>query len=246
MANKKFWEQESATELRFYTDPAVFILADVTARIAELQANLALPDHQKALMTVPAGVQTNAEFDQFFTDELELLADIADFFAYAPRIETLNVADFAWMSPADLTLGPGTIDSVCGEEIGNEAVLAIDGVPAGSNWQHDTDHAHSITIDLGYTKRLDGIRFDLPASPGAALILHGIDVYVAKKLANLPDNQVGFGLDMGVSPSGPIDFNLTAHNGQFIQIDVASTDHASNHITIRDLEFRMRTRTFGL
>ena len=245
---RKFWERVSATKIQFYNEPLDLERDAVDARIAEIQSILALPANVLALLvqTFP-GVGTEAEFLDVFETELAELADQRDYYANenVTVVETIDVVDHRWISPAEMSLGAGTIESFCGEEIGSEAANAIDGLN-GTNWQHDFDHAHELIVDLGYKKRIDGIRIRNTASPGAPLQLSGVDVFVAGSLAKIddPESHVGVGLEF----TGPDDNDndLTTRNGRFVKLAVASTGHGSNHITIRELELRTRPRTFGL
>ena len=245
---RKFWERVSGGRLRFYTDPRDFVRADVLAEITRLQDILALPNETKAIMAagIP-GLASEADFDRFFQDQIDELADVADYFGYARVQETIDTFDHGYMSPSAATLGAGTIVSVCGEESGNEAINAIGGT-VGANWQHDVDHAHELVFDFGYDKRIDGIRFRNPASPGGPLILGGIDVFVSTRVKGLdnPNSHVGVGLSMTAPAAGDVDFDLTPRNGRYVKLTVASTGHGRNHITIRDIHLRVRARTFGL
>lgn len=242
---RKFFERQNGTTLNAFDGPAELDKAVADARIIELQEILASPDHVKATMVagVP-GVQTEAEFNNFFQRELDVLGDQGDFYdnSTVTRVENFDAVDHRWISPADLRLAPATIESVCGEDVGNEAINAIDGLN-GTNWQHDFDHAHDLTIDLGLVKRIDGIRIRLTAAPGAPLQLSGVQVFVARTVAKLVDLESHVGVDLEFTDSFDNDRNLTIRNGQFIKIQINSTAHADNHITIREIEFRVKPRT---
>jgi hypothetical protein len=242
---RKFFERENSTTLNAFDGPAELDKAVADARILELQDILSQPDYVKATMVagVP-GVQTEAEFNAFFEDELHTLGDQGDFYANETVTvpESFDAVDHRWMSPADLRLGPGTIQSVCGEEVGNEAIQAIDGVN-NQNWQHDFDHVHDIIIDFGLIKRVNGIRFNLSAVPAGPLQLFDVQVFIAGTVAKLTDPASHVGVDLTITDGGDNDRNLTIRNGRFVQIQIGSTGHVSNHITIRDILFRMKPRT---
>ena len=245
---RKFWEKVNGSRIQFYDEPRDLLLVDVDARIAEIQVVLGLADSVKALLIQSfPGVQSEAEFDAIFEDELRELADQRDYYhgSNVTVQETIDVIDHRWMSPADMSLGAGTIVSVCGEEVGNEAIKAIDGA-GGTNWQHDVDEVHVIVFDLGYKKRIDGIRIKNPGGPGNPLRLTGVDVDVANNFGGLdkPESRVGSGLAFEDPNSN--DRNLTTRTGRFVRLTIAATAHASNHVTVREIEMRTRPRTFQL
>lgn len=244
---RKFWERLSGSRIQFYKDPLDLRIEDVDAKILEIQTILALDDSVKALIAAGNPALTEAQFNEAFEDELAEIADQRDYFdnSNVTIQEVIDVIDFRWMSPADMSLAPGVIVSFCGEEVANPAINAIDGV-AGQNWQHDVDEIHELVIDLGYRKRIDGIRIKNTASPGNPLLLSGVQVFVANGINGLdnPANQVG--VDLTFLDPNDNDRTLTTKTGRYIKIQIGSTAHGSNHITIRDIEFRTRPRTFGL
>lgn len=245
---RKFWERLSGTRIQFYDEPQDLMIADADARILELQNILTAPNEVKAIMVQSfPGAETEAEFDKIFQDELDRLADQRDYFSNQNVTvqDTIDVVDHRWMSPSEMSLAPGVIESFCGEEIGNEAANAIDGLN-GTNWQHDFDHVHDITIDLGYKKRIDGIRISLTASPGSPLQLSGVQVFVAGSVNNLTNPASHVGVDLSFTDPLDNDRNLTIRNGQFVKLEIGSTAHASNHITIREIQLRTKPRTAGL
>lgn len=245
---KKYWEKLSNKRLQFYDAPQDLRDTDLDARIADLQTLLALPAEVKALLAgaMPA-VADEAAFDALFQDELELKLDIRDFMhgQTVTVLEQIDVVDYRWMSPADLAGGMAAVESVCGEEAGNPAAQAINGVN-GDNWQHDLDHPHEIVIDLGYKKRIDGIRIALPtSSPGTPFILRDVQVHLANGVAGLDNPESHVGVDLEFADAGDNDRALTSHVGRYLRLQIGSTDHHSNHITVRDIYLRTRVRTFG-
>lgn len=243
---RKFWERVNATRIQFYDEPQDLMRDEADARILEIQTLLALPNEVKALLVQSfPSVSTEAEFNKIFQDELDELADRRDYYSNQNVTiqEIIDVIDHRWMSPSDMSIAPGVIHSFCGEEVSNPATNAIDGT-AGTNWQHDVDEEHQLIIDLGYSKRIDGIRIKNTPSPGAALLLSGVQVFAANTINNLDANQIG--VDLTFLDPNDNDRTLTTKNGRYVKIVIGSTGHASNHITIRDIEFRTRPRTFGL
>ena len=242
---RKFFERQNATTLNAFDGPAELLKATADARILEIQDILAQPDYIKEIMAgcVP-GAGTIAEFDDLFQSELDILGDQGDFYdnSTVTVVESFDAVDHRWMSPSDLRLGAGTIQSFCGEEVGNEAIQAIDGLN-NTNWQHDFDHVHDLTIDLGLKKRIDGIRISLTASPGLPLQLSGVQVFVAGTVAKLTDAASHVGVNLAFTDPLDNDRNLTIRNGQFVKLEIGSTGHASNHITIREIQLRMKPRT---
>lgn len=242
---KKFIERENNTTLNAFDAPRALDKDEGDARILEIQDILDDPSYKKSLMIsgVPAA-SSEEEFDALHEAELNVLADQADFYSNetVTVVESFDAIDYRWMTPADLNLGPGVIESFCGEEVSNPASNAIDGLN-NTNWQHDLDHEHEIVIDLGYIKRIDGIRINLTASPAVPLQLSGVQVYVAGTVAKLADANSHVGVDLEFTDGGDNDRTLTIRNGRYIKIVVGSTGHGSNHITVRDIQFRMKPRT---
>ena len=243
--SRKFWERMSANKVRFYGTPADYHKDELLADIAELRAVLDVPGSVKEIMVAAMPmVDTIEAFDKGYQSEIGRLADMVDYFGYESEEETISTFSFGWMSPADMALGPATVVDVCCEEIGNEAAGAIDGV--GSNtWKHQENHAHHLVLDLGYNKRIDGIRFKKTASPPAATDLIGVDVRVAGGLAGLEHPEALVGSDLMADRPGDNDFMLTPRTGRKVKITVNSTGAGNNSITIRDIEFRFRAHTFG-
>lgn len=245
---RKFWEKLSNTRIQFYDEPREEIRDDIDARIVDLQAILALPDSQKALIseTLPAGL-TIAQFNAIYQDEVDMLADIRDWLnaATVTVAEDIESVDHRWMSPVDMALGAGVVTSFCGEEVGNEAIGAIDGV-TGNSWQHDVDETHVIVFDLGYTKRISGLRVKNTPTPGAALQLSNVDVDVAPTVAKLDDAASRVGSALEFTAGDDVDQDLTLRNGRYVRVTIGSTAHASNHVTVRDFEVRVVPRTAGL
>ncbi len=246
---RKFWEKLSNTLIQFYNEPQRLDRDDTDARIAELDEILNLSSNVKALLAqVNPAIVTEAEFNALFRDERDMLADHRDFMRSETVTvsDTIDVIDHLWLSPADMALGPGVLQSFCGEEVSDPAANAIDGMN-GTNWQHDVDEIHSLVIDLGYSKRIDGIRVINSPTPAAPLQLSDVDVWVgglSKVTAGAPEDRVGVGLAF-TDPNGN-DRNLTISNGRYVRIDIGSTAHGSNNITLREIEFRVNVRTKGL
>lgn len=259
---KKYWERVGGNQIRFYDEPLQVLKDETLARISELQEILAAPDHIKAFIAqANPAISTEEEFEKVFTDELEELAERLDYWEMDTLEEMFDIADSGWFKLSDGQLGPGTVVAVCGEEIGNEAALAIDGL-SGTNWQHDHDHTgeldadenpaefHDIVFDMGYKARIDGIRFNLGATPGNPLQLSDVNVYISSSengVFNNPNTHVGVALEATAPNNGNFaELDLTIRTGRFVRITVGSTGHNSDHITIKEVEVRKRTRTQGL
>lgn len=245
---RRFWEKVSNQKIQFYDNPSEEDRDDIDAEIIDLQAILALPTSQKAIIaeTLPGGL-TEEQFDQVYEDRINLLADVRDWMdnEVVTQAENIDSVLHRWMTPADMALGPGVVTSFCGEEVGNEAVGAIDGV-GGNSWQHDVDEVHVIVFDLGYKKRIDAIRVKNTAAPGGPLQLSNVDVDVAGTVAKLDDAESRVGTALEFTGPNDQDQVLTIRNGRYVRVTIGSTGHASNHITVRDFEVRVVPRTKGL
>ncbi len=259
---KKYWERVGGNQIRFYDEPTQVLKDETQARILELQEILAAPDHIKAFIAqANPAITTEEEFEAIFQDELEELAERLDYWDMDTIVENVDVADFGWFKLSDGQLGPGVVLAACGEEVGFEAALAIDGL-SGTNWQHDHDHTgevdgegdpaefHDIVLDLGYKARIDGIRINTGATPGNPLQLSLVNVYLAGSEAgvfNNPNSHVGVDLEFVTPNNGNfVENDLTVRTGRYLRLTIGATGHNTNHITLKELEVRKRPRTHGL
>ncbi len=80
-----------------------------------------------------------------------------------------------WFSPI-------SVYSRCGERVGHPATHWIDG-NLSTYWRHDTDHGHSITVDLGETKNVQRVRIRAHTDYLASR-LKNVDVYVSDDPGN--------------------------------------------------------------
>lgn len=240
---RKFWERVSGQRIQFYDEPQDFQRDDVDARIVELQDVLALPANIKALLVQSNPIfNTEAEFDRAFSDELEELADLRDYYGYTETQEIVDVFSSGWLAGPDFTLGPATV--VSSSQTTGVAAQAIDGV-GNQQWEENgADGPHFIVIGWGYSKRLDGIRFRTGASASARQQLNGLQVFAAGRENALPDNQIGTDLVIPATPNAdPFhEFDVGPKNARFLRLDIGGSAQGQDNITINELELRFRTR----
>ena len=240
---RKFWERLSGQRIQFYDEPQDFMRDDVDARIAEIQTILALDNSVKALLAqANPGLRSEAEFDQFFQDELEELADLRDYYGYDQVQETVDTFSKGWLGGPDFTLGPATV--VDSSETTGIAAQAIDGVNNQQWTENGADGPHFLVIGWGYSKRLDGIRFRTGSTVGNAQQLNGMQVFAANGLGGLPNNQVGTDLVIPATPNADPwhEFDLAPKNARFLRLEIGGSAQGQDNIQINELELRFRTR----
>ncbi len=250
---RKYWERVGGNQIRFYDEPLDLKKDEVDDRIAELQAILALPDNIKELLAqANPGIEDEAAFDQIFEDEIEQLADQRDYWDMDQIVENITVVETGFWSPSAAALGPGTIESVSSEQVGFEAIQAIDGVN-GTEWQTDAlGGPHEIVFGWGYKKRFDGIRWRVGAAVGNPQAWEGVSIWIANGLNGLddPGNLALDNVDIAVvgtltDPWLEVDFPAK-ESGRYCRIVITGTGRGDNRADAGEIELRQNTRTTGL
>ncbi len=218
-------------KMKLWADPAEYVEADLQAIIDAREPLLALDDASLALVA-PIQGGTVDDLRAAWQQDVDTAHDILDFFDYEKTTINLSVADGAWFTPE-------AVEMVCGEEVGNEAALMIDGNNT-TYWQHDADEAHQVDLRLrNYSKKMTGLRIRRQTNERSAL--NNLDIYVASSLGGL-DNPEQLAIS-GVTLSVDNDWNEIVFpspaRGKYIRLSGFGSAHAGNEVRIREIEARV-------
>lgn len=245
MAVRLYEPFAGGTKLRLYIDPQVFVLADDVARRALINDQQGLLDPARTDLAICKNAPDLATFDQQQRDEDEDILDRADYPNYETRVHQITVADGAWFSPIAVDAG-----TLCGEEVGQEASRAIDGIST-TFWRHTENHQHVIVFELrAYPKKIAKIRFLYGANESGRERLNNMSVHAAKAINKLddPDNILETGINIvwptGISVDTFVEHTLAKkkNKARFVKLVIDDTDNSTNQAQIRDFEVWVETR----
>lgn len=239
---KQFY-QKVADELVSWDDPQnLTTQADIQARIDALTPFQGLADGARELLAqggvpgagIAGGWPDLASFDDYLNDEIERLQDIADYYDYQVKQETIgNVADGAWWAFE-------SVEAVSDESIG-AAALAID-AENSTGWETNVLPC-SITLRLrDYRKNVESIRIWCPNNTQKTF-LNGVTVRAAQALNMIddPSNVVASGVSVAHDGQAwqevPFDFKKRC---RYVKLDITDSQHASN-VLLRNIEARVTT-----
>ncbi len=242
-----FWERLGAERIQFYPEPQTLRKSEIEAEIAELQEIQALaPNLKRRIAGGLAKVISESDYDARVRERIEELADLHDHWNGELITETIEVISHYWMRPGATTL-PGLPAGILyssgmdGPDVGASKILDAD---FSTRWEISFSPAE-VVIDLGYPKRIDGIRVRQGAKPGPRENLAAVDVYAALHPNQLEDegNLIGSGLAFNDGATdGWNAKDLTPKRARYVRILITKTDHASDHAIVRGVEFRTRCR----
>lgn len=178
----RLWEKIGTTDTKLWKDPTIYTKADIPGDITTLEAILALSDDAKTWIISQSRTlyQSISDFNDAVQDEVDKLKDILDYFDYVTKNTTITNYDGMWMTPE-------AVESVCGEDTGQEATLSIDGTNS-TYWEHDVNEAHEIVYRIRpYLKKCSKIRLRLPTAVKAKL--HNLTVHAAQSISGLSNND---------------------------------------------------------
>ena len=239
---KQFY-QKVADALVSWDDPQnLTTQAALVAQYEALQPFQQLSDASRTLLAqggvpgagIPGGFPDLASFDDWLTDEIERLQDLADYYDYSVKQETIgNVADGAWYTFE-------AVEAVSDESIG-AAALAIDADTATA-WETDALPC-SITLRLReYRKNVESVRIWCPNNTQKTW-LNGVTIRAAQSLAMIddPSNVVASGVDVEFDATAwqevPFDSKKRC---RYVKLDITDSQHASN-VQLRSIEARVTT-----
>ena len=238
----RIYEDTAGDTMKKWADPEDFDFSDMAAAEIDLVGVRALSD--SILIRIATGqfstVSSLSDFKKFLDAQIEELRDLQDYETYVKADAILDAFDHAWFLPI-------AVESFCGENIGAEATLSIDG-DNDTWWQHTVDEQHNIVYELrAHTKRIDRIRFRLGSTSNAREQLESLSVRVAKTVANLDDlgNEVLTNVNIPTSPLNDwVEVTFTSpHNGRFIKLADFQSANNFNTIRIREIQVRVITQS---
>jgi len=256
---QEFYERKSATKIIKWQVIEEIIKDDLIGDINELKELEALSEGTKEQLlnnapelagSTPDINKTLVEnFDTAVKKKREKFQDLLDYWDYdrlpASGIEQIQAS---WADLGKLAQGSGAVvQSVCGEEVGLEAIRALDGA-TGSHWEHDADERHSITIDLTYPKTFDGVRLWIPnATP--RFDLNDVVIRCSASLGAIdnPENIISSGV--AFSGDGVWSEHIFAggkKRARYIKLDNMDSAHSSNAIRVREIEVRAYLKFFDI
>lgn len=241
MAKRWYLPNGPSTELEVVIDPELFTLANDNAALTDNLEIQGLSDDLRQILGACLGYDTLAFYDDFLRDEEFDIRDRLDYYSYDTRVESPTVADGAWFTPI-------AIESVCAEDVGNEAVDIIDENTA-TFWRDSTNHQHVIVFELrAYTKKISKIRFFYGAALSARERLNNVDVHASKALANI--DNAGNILETGINIAWPgvggvyVEHTLASkkNKARFVKLVIDDTDNGNNQAQIREFQVWVETR----
>lgn len=236
---RRYYERISAgAELQLWSDPRTFVKADLEAEVAELEVIMAYPDEIRERLAGCNGFQTLDDYDDHLDDLWNQNKDILDFFDYDAGTVNITIREGAWFLPI-------AVEDVSGEDVGNEAALAIDG-DNGTFWQHSVDQPHQITFRLrDHNKRISKLRFR--RNTNARSELTNLTVQIAKSIPGL-DNPNNLALENFTPTWVDSDWTevvLTSKQfGKYIRLTGFGSNNNNNEARIREIEAWVETREY--
>lgn len=191
MAKLYYQPIQANTKLHVYEDPQELVYTELQAErnaLLEVQGDSDALRTEMALGGLPGlGIpraENLQEFDDAVQEELDRVLDILDYENYGVRVENLTVKDGAWFLPEAL-------EDFSSENVGEEAVRAIDGT--NNTWWETVDTTPFITVRVrSYKKSFNRIRLRSTSGDLRAQ-LQNVDVRIANSLGLIddPGNLVG-------------------------------------------------------
>lgn len=228
MAGRRFYEPVSG-DLTLWADPKDFVKEDLEEEVLELEFLMAQGDPVRERLGNCAGFQTLEQYDAYLGSEWSRKKDIIDFFDYLNTTLELTVKDGTWFTPI-------AVESVCGEDVGHEAIYTIDG-ETNTYWEHDDDEEHEIIWKLrDYKKRISKLRVRVGSS--SRNLLTGLDVYVASTIGGVFSENNKFAEDISFIINNTwteIPFSSKA-NGIYIRFANFKSSQPDNWVRIQEIE----------
>lgn len=216
-------------DIKLWSDPRIFEMAVLEAEVVDLDFLIAQDDPVRLRLGQCKGFQTLEEYDDYLDSEWGMRRDLIDFFDYDTKVVNITSKNGAWFLPIG-------VESFCGEEVGREAIYAIDGSQS-TFWQHEDNEAHEIIFKLrDYKKRVEKIRIYRGSNARSAL--NNLDIYVANSIGGLDDPQNLAIADASIDIDD--DWNeivfSTKQRGRYIRLTGFGSENNSNESRIRELE----------
>lgn len=239
---KRLWEQITVgTDIKLWIDPEPYNKTDLQDERDRLQAIKTSPLECRTELAVCKGYPSVADYDDFIQDEIDEIKDLIDYFGYSTKVTNLTVMDGEWFTPTD-------IESVSNEDVGNEAVNAVDGNNV-TFWRSSNNEVHEIIFKLRtYPKKISKFRIWYASGESARERLNDIDVHAANALGNLdePQNILETGINLTWTAGGGVwvEHTLASKKNKckYIKFVIGNTDNGNNQAQMREIEFWVETR----
>ena len=143
----------------------------------------------------------------------------------------------------DPALG-GAVQSVCGEEVGNEAVGVL---TDGGKWNHLLDEPHSIVLDLGNPEVFDAVGVSIDAGVNTSHLLRGVDVFASIGLSGIDDpaNQILTAVDFATLDSDNLTVLASNKKARYVKLTNITTDNPQNSLRVKCIKVRVVPKFFG-
>lgn len=238
----RLWEQITVgTDIKLWIDPEPYNKTDDITERDRLQAILDADVAIRTELAVCLGSSDLQSFDDFIQDEIDDIKDRLDYYDYDTRAHNMTVMDGAWFSP-------DSVNSVLGEDVGNEATKSID-LNTVTFWRDSTNHQHVIIYQLrDYAKKISKIRFFYGAGLSARERLNNMDVHAAKAVNNIdnPENILETGINITWPGVGGafVEHTLASkkNKARYVKLVIDDTDNGNNQCQIREFEVWVEAR----
>lgn len=238
----KLWYEPKVggTELHTWNDPQVLVQADIVDQQAAFAEVRTLgPELRTALansgipgLGVSGGWPDLESFDAYLEDEDDRLNDLLDYFAYDSRVENLTVRDGDWFVPQ-------AIEAFSAENVGEEAVLSVDG-NNGTWWQ--TNGAGDITFLVrDYRKMLTGLRLRTTSGDLRAQI-QGVDISASPGPNGVddPTNLLDSGINFTYGGNAWMEHTFSSKKrARYLKLVIPGSLNGAGHVRIREINIRV-------
>lgn len=243
MAVRRYTRNVAGEELGLLDDPTQFIRVDDVAALADVVAIQAADDLVRAELAFCKG-STLEDYDAFLEELFDRLSDRIDYYTYDTAVQNTTYYEGAWFSP-------DSIESVLGEDVGNEADKSIDGNTV-TFFRDSQNHQHEIIFQLrDYPKKISKIRFFYGIGESARERLNNMDVHAAAGIGNIdnPENILETGINIAWPTPGDVWVEHTLAQkkarARYIKLVIDDTDNGNNHAQIREFEVWVETKDPG-
>ncbi len=244
----RFQDRRSGNLIDQYPVPETRNKSDLQAEVVDIETVSGLTDGELEALIVlgQANFHTADEFRAHINDVKDRVLQQIRLWELDTQVINFDelIATFLYFDPAL----NGAVESVCGEELGNEATEVLQN---SGKWRHNTNHTHEIVLDLGNPEVLDAINIPLEVGANNSHQLRNVDVFAAKLLSNIDELQnqmltsvdfVNVGADnihVFVNPKGG-----STKKARYVKLTNIDTDHPTNIIRVREILVRVIPRFF--
>ena len=240
----KFQERIGPNKLHQHDSPRTLVKDEILLALTQTNLIEALSDEELAIFVEifdPSRYATVA-------DVRNALAEYRDILQRAIRLWELDTQAVVIdeIQPTFLLFDPalnGAVHSVCGEEVGNEAVNVLE---ENGKWAHFVNEPHEIILDLGNRETIDAISVRIDAGVNASHILRGVDVFASiheNQITNL-DNQVLSGVDFATLDDDNIHEFGQNKRARYVRLTNITTDDVENKLRVKNIKVRIVPRFF--